>query len=127
MKKRLSALIAAAPLVALAATPTEIAGTYATAAATQASPLRGQQLFTQTHGREWSCASCHGDPPTKAGQHARTAKPIQPLAPAFNPARLTDPARVEKWLRRNCNDVLGRECTVQEKADVTLWLTTLKP
>jgi hypothetical protein len=120
-------LIAAAPLWAMAATPSEIAGTYAAGASAPASAARGRAFFTQTHGRDWSCASCHGDPPTRTGQHATTSKPIDPLAPAFNPARFSDPARVEKWLRRNCNDVAGRECTPQEKADVTLWLTTLKP
>jgi len=38
-----------------------------------------------------------------------------------------DPAKVEKWFRRNCNDVMGRECTAGEKADVLAWLLTLKP
>jgi mono/diheme cytochrome c family protein len=125
--KLLATLIAAIPMVGAAATPAEIAGSYAAAAGTPASTARGQQLFTRTQGREWSCASCHGDPPTAAGRHARTGKSIEPLAPGFNPARFSDPARVEKWLRRNCNDVLGRECTPQEKADLSAWLTTLKP
>jgi hypothetical protein len=29
---------------------------------------------------------------------------------------------VEKWFRRNCNDVLGRTCTPSEKADVMAYL-----
>jgi mono/diheme cytochrome c family protein len=120
-------IAAAVPLWAGAATPSQIAATYAGTAPGAPSAARGQQLFTSTHGREWSCASCHGDVPTGVGRHARTGKPIEPLAPGANPARLTDPARVEKWLRRNCNDVTGRECSAQEKADVVLWLTTLKP
>jgi cytochrome c peroxidase len=115
------------PLATLAATPVEIATSYAAAAGNAASAERGRQLFTTTHGREWSCATCHREPPTAAGRHAKTGKTIEPLAPAANPARFTDPARVEKWLRRNCNDVLGRECSAQEKADVTHWLATLKP
>jgi hypothetical protein len=65
--------------------------------------------------------------PTSPGRHAATGKPIQPLAPAFNPARFTDPAKVEKWFRRNCNDVVGRECSAAEKADAVTWLMTLKP
>ncbi|HEX7384701.1 MAG TPA: DUF1924 domain-containing protein, partial [Burkholderiaceae bacterium] len=32
-----------------------------------------------------------------------------------------------KWFRRNCGDVLGRECTADEKADIVAWLATLKP
>ena len=55
------------------------------------------------------------------------ALPIAPLAPAFNPERFSDPAKVEKWFRRNCNDVLSRECTAVEKADVLAYLNALKP
>ena len=41
--------------------------------------------------------------------------------------RFTDVTRSEKWFRRNCNDVVGRECTAAEKADVLAWLLTLQP
>ena len=54
------------------------------------------------------------------------SEPIEPLAPAFNAERFADTAKSEKWFRRNCNDVLGRECTASEKADVLAWLLTLK-
>ena len=99
------------------------------AAASQAAPdpARGAQFFNATHGREWSCASCHGERPTADGKHATTGKTIAPLAPAFNPRRFTDQAKVDKWFRRNCGDVLGRECTADEKADIVAWLATLKP
>ena len=53
-------------------------------------------------------------------------KVIKPLSPNANPARFTDEAKVDKWFKRNCNDVLGRECTTQEKADVLAWLMTVK-
>lgn len=113
---------------AVAAVPAELLSGYRVAAGnTPAAPERGRQLFTATHGREWSCASCHGASPTQAGRHASTGKPIGALAPAFNPERFTDPAKVEKWFRRNCNDVMGRECTPTEKADVLAWLMSLKP
>ncbi|MBD9393817.1 DUF1924 domain-containing protein [Acidovorax sp. ACV01] len=88
---------------------------------------KGQVLFTTRHGGEWSCASCHGTPPTAQGKHASTGKSITPLAPAFNPKAFTDTAKVEKWFRRNCNDVLSRECTAVEKADVLAYLSALKP
>ena len=127
MKSILAVLAALVPLWASAATAQQITDAYAAAAGASASPARGQRFFTASHGREWSCASCHGKVPLGTGHHARTGKLIEPLAPAANATRLTDPARVEKWLRRNCNDVVGRECTALEKADVALWLTTLKP
>jgi hypothetical protein len=37
-----------------------------------------------------------------------------------------DATKTEKWFRRNCNDVMGRECSAAEKADVIAWLRTLK-
>ena len=117
----------AATAAAQAASPGELAAGYTAQAGAPASAARGQQFFTGTHGREWSCASCHGNPPTQPGKHASTGKAIGALAPAFNPQRFTDPAKVEKWFRRNCSDVVGRECTAAEKADVLAWLTTLKP
>lgn len=86
---------------------------------------RGERFFRDTHGGDWSCATCHGVDPTGAGEHAVTGKRIEPLAPAANPARFTDAAKVGKWFKRNCNDVLGRPCTVQEKGDVLAWLMSL--
>ena len=35
-------------------------------------------------------------------------------------------AKVEKWFKRNCNDVLGRVCTPLEKGDVLSYLLTVK-
>ena len=88
---------------------------------------RGSVFFGSRHGAEWSCASCHGEPPTGTGKHASTGKAIAPLAPAFNAKAFTDSAKVDKWFRRNCNDVVGRECSAQEKADVLAFLVGLKP
>jgi len=104
-----------------------LAGYRAAAGNAPPAAQRGQQLFTANHGREWSCASCHGALPTQGGKHAGTGKPIAPLAPAFDAERFTDAAKTEKWFRRNCNDVMGRECTAAEKADVLTWLLSLKP
>jgi cytochrome c553 len=96
------------------------------AAGTPGNADRGMRLFTSTHGQEWSCASCHGKPPTQDGQHANTGKTIAPLAPAYNSKRFTVLAKSDKWFRRNCNDVLGRECTATEKADVLAYLINIK-
>jgi len=112
---------------AQAATPTELLTGYAAQAGSAPVPARGQEFFTRTHGKEWSCSTCHGAVPTQTGKHASTGKPIGALAPAFNAERFTDKAKTEKWFRRNCNDVVGRECTPSEKADVLSWLITLKP
>ncbi|MBI4984890.1 MAG: DUF1924 domain-containing protein [Rhodocyclales bacterium] len=65
-----------------------------------------------------SCASCHADDPRSAGR-TPAGKTIEPAAVSLSPARYTDAAKVEKWFKRNCNDVLGRECTPLEKGD---WL-----
>lgn len=109
-----------------AVTPTEQLAAYTAQAGAPAQAERGQKLFTTKHGREWSCASCHTATPTFDGKHASTGKSIAPLAPAFDAQRFTDTAKTEKWFRRNCNDVVARECTSAEKADVLAWLITFK-
>ncbi|WP_428503465.1 DUF1924 domain-containing protein [Roseateles sp.] len=121
------ALALSLPVPARAATPAELLDGYVAAARAPADARRGQAFFTQRHGGEWSCASCHQALPTQAGKHAGTGKEIGALAPAFNPRRFSEPAKVEKWFRRNCKDVLERECSAGEKADVLAWLMTLKP
>jgi hypothetical protein len=120
------------PASVLAASPAEIQKGY-DAAARESTPAfagfsaqRGEQFFKSHHGREWSCASCHTESPIQQGKHAQTGKTIAPLAPAANAQRFTDAAKVEKWFKRNCNDVLGRMCTVQEKGDVLQYLTSTR-
>lgn len=90
------------------------------------SAKRGEVFYKENHGQEWSCASCHTDNPANVGSHAITKKVIQPLAPSVNAERFTDPAKVDKWFKRNCNDVLKRECTTQEKGDFITYLLTVK-
>jgi len=122
-------LIVAATLFAggaLAETPRDFLARFEKEAGGTASAERGARFFTTKQGGEWSCASCHTERPTQAGRHARTDKAITPLAPAANPERFTDAARVDKWFRRNCNDTLNRVCSAQEKADVMAWLLSLK-
>jgi hypothetical protein len=127
----LAAALLLMPALALAATPQQLLDGYA-ADARKADPTfhgfsaeRGKQFFASTHGREWRCATCHTEDPRAGGRHASTQRPIKPLAPAANAARFNDPANVEKWFRRNCKDVAGRECTASEKGDVLAWLLTL--
>ena len=84
---------------------------------------RGRALHTQTFtgGKPDtpSCTTCHGKD-TRAAGRTLAGKPIDPVALSAEPARYTDPAKVEKWFKRNCNEVLGRECNAREKGD---WLT----
>lgn len=128
LRHHLFALLAAAvPWLAGAATPGEMLAGYSAKAGAPAAPERGREFFTARHGREWSCSSCHGAVPVQPGRHAGTGKAIGALASAVNAERFTDAAKVEKWFRRNCNDVLGRECSPAEKADVIAWLISLKP
>lgn len=112
--------------IAHALTPSEMLNEYSAKAGRTPSVEKGKQFFTTKQGREWSCSSCHGELPTQTGKHASTGKEIKPLAPAFNPERFTDSTKTEKWFRRNCNDVVGRECSAAEKADVLAWLLTIK-
>ena len=97
---------------------------YAAAAkSTGFSAARGQALHMQSFSggkpETPSCTTCHGKDTRGAGR-ALTGKIIEPVAVSVTPARYTDPAKVEKWFKRNCTEVLGRECTSQEKGD---WLT----
>ena len=107
------------------ATPQELLKKYEDQSA-KASASRGEQLFNTKHGQEWSCASCHENPPNHPSKHIVTGKVIKALSPNRNADRFTDQTKVEKWFKRNCNDVLGRECQAQEKADVLSWLMTVK-
>ena len=74
-------------------------------------------------GHERSCTTCHTANLSNTGKHARTGKPIKPMAPSVNPQRLTNAADVKKWLKRNCKWTLGRECTPQEKGDLLAFIS----
>ncbi len=69
-----------------------------------------------------SCTACHTADPTKMGQ-TRAGKAIKPMAVSANPERFTDPANVEKWFGRNCDSVLGRECTALEKGNFITFMS----
>ncbi len=112
---------------ALAETPQQMLALYQQQAGS-ASAARGEQFFLAKvvrDGKTESCADCHTENPKAVGQ-TRAHKRIEPLAPVANTERLTDPAKVEKWFKRNCKDVHGRECTPQEKADFLAFLIAVK-
>ncbi len=123
--------LGAAPALA-AETPAGLSARYAQEAGIPTSALsaeRGAALYRTEHpgqgGKAVSCASCHTANPKQPGQ-TRVGKRIEPMAPAVNPQRFTDAAKAEKWFKRNCQDVLRRECSPQEKGDFILWLSQIK-
>jgi hypothetical protein len=125
LKLLLGSIFMGMALAVSAVTPQDLLKPYE-AQSGKANSARGEQFFNTKHGKEWSCASCHENPPNHDTKHIVTGKLIKPLAPSANPARFTDEAKAEKWFKRNCNDVLGRDCTAQEKADVLAWLMTIQ-
>jgi len=112
--------------VTVAADPQTLEKMYAAEAKITPRASRGEEFFTKKHGQDWSCSTCHGAPPIKESRHIVTDKVIAPLAPSANPKRFTDQTKVEKWFKRNCKDVLERECTSAEKADVLAYLNSIR-
>ena len=123
-----AALIAATPALAQDTSPDRLVAAYTAESGRAADAAAGRTLFmAQNNGGKPdtpSCTTCHTDTPRASGQ-SRTGKTIDPLAPSGNPERFTDTKKVEKWFGRNCNSVLGRECTAAEKADIVAWLASL--
>lgn len=84
------------------------------------SAKRGQEFFTKKWGvskKMPDCTACHGKNINIDGKHVITDKRIAPFSPAINSERFTKFAKVEKWFKRNCTEVVGRECSASEKAD----------
>lgn len=116
---------------AAAATPGELLSGYRAEAARQSAGFQpSAQRGAEFHARRFgvsaklaACASCHTDDPAQAGRHVVTDKAIKPLAPSANAERFSDPAKVEKWFKRNCTEVVGRECSAAEKADYIAYVT----
>lgn len=113
---------------AAAASPSELMASYATAASPGFTPSaeRGRALYSKKFSVSDTmpaCTACHTDNPRQAGKHVVTGKAVQPMAPGANPERFTDSKKAEKWFRRNCSEVVGRECTPGEKADFIAYLS----
>jgi mono/diheme cytochrome c family protein len=90
-------------------------------------PERGKAFFlaTQSGGKPdtTSCSACHTKNPKAVGQ-TRAGKEIAPMAVSKTPDRFTDAEKVAKWFLRNCNSVLGRECTPAEKGDFIAFMVS---
>jgi len=124
MKKMMLVVLClgALPVQASETVVSQILDGYRAQGATGGSAVHGKAMWNEKHvqrksGKEVSCATCHTADLTRAGAHVRTGKRIEPMALSVNPDRLNDPAKIRKWLRRNCKWTIGRECTPQEKAD----------
>lgn len=134
MKGAALILLALAAPLAQAATPIEMLTAYRADVARsspgyQPSATRGERLYNRRFGvseKMPACASCHTVSPAAAGRHVVTGKAIKPLAPAANAERFTDAGKVEKWFRRNCTEVVGRECSAAEKADFIAFLMEVR-
>jgi hypothetical protein len=116
-------LVSASPV--FAETPASLVSDYA-AEALKTTPgftpsaQRGLAFFTKEWGvsqKMPNCTVCHGKNLKVDGKHVVTDKRIDPFSPAINPERFTSSRKVEKWFKRNCTEVVGRECTAAEKAD----------
>jgi len=116
-------LLGASPV--FAETPASMVSGYAAEAAKTTpgfapSAQRGQAFFMKEWGvsqKMPNCTVCHGKNLKADGKHVVTDKRIDPISPAANPERFTSSKKTEKWFKRNCTEVIGRECTAAEKAD----------
>lgn len=123
----LSLLLLMLTAPASADTVDELLEQYRSAGAGEFSAVAGEQLWHTSYSHDKapnsrSCATCHTSDPQSIGEHVRTGKSIKPMARSMNFDRFTDRAKVEKWFKRNCKWTLGRECSVQEKGDLLVYL-----
>lgn len=87
----------------------------------------GEQFWNKTFTAkapftERSCKSCHTANLKNAGKHIRTGKKLKALAPSVNSSSLNKTKKIKKWFKRNCKWTVGRECSVQEKADILTFI-----
>ena len=125
------ALATAMTSAAVAATPVaELLSEYRQQGANDFNAAAGKRFWNQAvrpngASSERSCTSCHTADVRQSGKHAVTGKEIKPLAPSVISKRLTNPTKIRKWFKRNCEWTRGRECTPQEKGDVLTYLQGL--
>ncbi len=126
MKKLFTIALLALALPAQAITLDELYKIYSPSGEAAFSAERGKQLWFEDHldedGKVRNCTVCHGKDLTRAGEHIKTKKVIDPLAQSANSERFTELKQIEKWFKRNCKWTYGRECTDQEKGDLIKYL-----
>jgi len=118
-----------------AVTAQKLADKYATIAkninpnSTGLSADDGKDFFNREitiKGKQVACASCHTANPADNGKHIVTGKPIRPLSPNANEKRFASIDKVEKNFTKHCNDIIGRDCTAQEKGNFIAYLLSVK-
>jgi len=118
-----------------AVTAQKLADKYATIAkninpnSTGLSVDDGKDFFNREitiKGKQVACASCHTANPADNGKHIVTGKPIRPLSPNANEKRFASIDKVEKNFTKHCNDIIGRDCTAQEKGNFIAYLLSVK-
>ncbi|MCF8198615.1 MAG: DUF1924 domain-containing protein [Sulfuritalea sp.] len=98
--------------------------------ASEFSAETGQMLFMKS--RNWegeeapACAACHTKDPKQMGTHAKSKKPIKPLAPVANPERFTSEDKVEKNFSKHCREIYNRDCDPAEKGHYLAYLMSVK-
>ena len=89
--------------------------------------LKDMRYSVKAHRTEIPCRACHV---INDWEHPEPKKAklrlIEPFAPSANVKRLTDPDRVEIFLKLNCLLLLKRECTAREKGDVLAYMMTIE-
>lgn len=86
--------------------------------------LLGFKGDSKNPGKPVACASCHTANPADPGLHIVTNKPIKPLSPVVNPKRFSSVKEVEIKFTKHCNEVVGSDCTLQEKGNYIAYLLT---
>ncbi|MDH5218992.1 MAG: DUF1924 domain-containing protein [Gammaproteobacteria bacterium] len=115
-------------IAAQAAIVDDMLASYKAKGASTFSAENGEVMWNKDYpdpkspGKVRNCSTCHGKNLRANGKHAKTGKVIDPLAPSASSERFTDPKFIEKWFKRNCKWVLGRECSPQEKGDFLMYL-----
>lgn len=119
VKSILCALTLGAALVGTAATAQ--AADAGAGQALYSKEIAGNKYATSSGKPAVGCVTCHGTNLSSNGAHVKTGKVIGPMAASAGyidkkgNKRFTDTKKMAKWFKRNCNGVLGRECSAVEK------------
>lgn len=123
-----SLLVAKAPIVvADESTVNILIKEYQSQGSVKGNALRGEKFWNKSFTGKApftlrSCKTCHTSNLKQNGEHIRTGKILEPLAPSVNQASLSDTKKVNKWFKRNCKWTAGKECSAQEKADIVAFI-----
>ena len=109
------------------ATVNTLMESYQSQGAKSGNALRGEKFWNKTFSgkapfTERSCKSCHTANLKNKGEHVRTGKILESMAPSINKSSLSKVKKVKKWFKRNCKWTTGKECSAQQKADILAFI-----